>query len=263
MAELLTTLQVQDLLKVDRTTIYRLIEGGTLPAIRVGKQWRFREPDVARWMVSHASTQSLESGVPAAPERKSPRGDGWVAGDLSDILPLAAAQLIQDGFAEALGVTIVTTDLRGVPITAISNACGFHTALMRDPRAMDKCAVVWRQLAASPSLEPRFFPNEMGLLCARGLIRAGAALKGMVVIGGIAPEPWPPAREALTTVAELFGLPTTYVDDHAQAVFRLDGPSQERALRAAQRVADIFSNLADARGEMVARLRDIASLTRL
>jgi len=38
MSELLTTHQVQDLLKVDRSTIYRMVEAGRLPAVRVGKQ---------------------------------------------------------------------------------------------------------------------------------------------------------------------------------------------------------------------------------
>ena len=44
MADLLTTSQVQDRLQVDRTTIYRMIDAGHLPAIRVGKQWRFQAP---------------------------------------------------------------------------------------------------------------------------------------------------------------------------------------------------------------------------
>ena len=45
------------------------------------------------------------------------------------------------------------------------------------------------------ALEPKFSLSEMGLLCARGLIRVGSELKGMVVIGGIAPDNWPPAAE--------------------------------------------------------------------
>jgi excisionase family DNA binding protein len=48
MSDLLTTNQVQDLLHVDRTTIYRLVESGRLPAIRVGKQWRFSRPEIER-----------------------------------------------------------------------------------------------------------------------------------------------------------------------------------------------------------------------
>ncbi len=44
MTELLTTRQVQALLHVDRTTIYRMVESGELPRWCVGKQWRFARP---------------------------------------------------------------------------------------------------------------------------------------------------------------------------------------------------------------------------
>lgn len=37
----LTARDVQDLIRVDRSTIYRMAESGRLPAIKVGRQWRF------------------------------------------------------------------------------------------------------------------------------------------------------------------------------------------------------------------------------
>ncbi len=263
MADLLTTSQVQDRLQVDRTTIYRMIDAGHLPAIRVGKQWRFQAPDIERWLNAHsAATRDGEPSLPDA-ARLAGLGSATDPGDLRALLPMATAQEIQNGFAEALGVTLVTTDMRGVPLTEISNACGFQSALMRDPAALQKCALVWRQLAASPSMEPKLYPNEMGLLCARGLIRSGSALLGMVVIGGIAPDPWPPSREGLVAIADLFGLERGFVESNAGAVYRLDRPAQERAVRGAQRIADIFSHLVDDRAAVVRRMRSIESLTRL
>ena len=268
MADLLTTSQVQDRLQVDRTTIYRMIDAGHLPAIRVGKQWRFQAPDIERWLSAHAA--ATRAGGPSMPdvvvpqlERPSGIGAATDLTDLRALLPLATAQEIQNGFAEALGVTLVTTDMRGAPLTEISNACGFQSALMRDPTALQKCALVWRQLAASPSMEPKLYPNEMGLLCARGLIRSGSALLGMVVIGGIAPDPWPPSREGLAAIADLFGLERGFVESNAGAVYRLERPAQERALRGAQRIADIFSHLVEDRATILRRMRTIESLTRL
>ena len=38
---LLTALEVQELLHIDRSTVYRMAEDGRLPAIRVGRSWRF------------------------------------------------------------------------------------------------------------------------------------------------------------------------------------------------------------------------------
>ena len=42
----LTAEQVVDYLQGDVRTVYRLIRGGTLPAVRVGRQWRFRKRDI-------------------------------------------------------------------------------------------------------------------------------------------------------------------------------------------------------------------------
>ena len=61
MTDLLTTSQVQDKLRVDRTTIYRMVEDGRLPAIRVGKQWRFQEDAIERWL--HARGSALPATV--------------------------------------------------------------------------------------------------------------------------------------------------------------------------------------------------------
>lgn len=45
----LTTREVQACLRVTPRTIYRLIESGELPAVRVGRRWRFRQRDLDEW----------------------------------------------------------------------------------------------------------------------------------------------------------------------------------------------------------------------
>lgn len=46
----LTTEEVLSCLKVNPRTIYRLIKTGELPAIRIGRQWRFRRADLDEWI---------------------------------------------------------------------------------------------------------------------------------------------------------------------------------------------------------------------
>jgi excisionase family DNA binding protein len=46
----LTTEEVLACLKVDPRTIYRLIKAGELPAVRIGRQWRFRRADLDAWI---------------------------------------------------------------------------------------------------------------------------------------------------------------------------------------------------------------------
>jgi excisionase family DNA binding protein len=46
----LTTEEVLAYLKTTPRTIYRLIRSGELPAVRIGRQWRFRRTDLDQWV---------------------------------------------------------------------------------------------------------------------------------------------------------------------------------------------------------------------
>jgi excisionase family DNA binding protein len=49
-SELLTTEEVISFLRVNTRTLYRLIRAGDFPAVRVGRQWRFRRTDLEAWL---------------------------------------------------------------------------------------------------------------------------------------------------------------------------------------------------------------------
>jgi len=51
--EFLTVEELAKKLKVNPRTIQRLIERKELPAIRIGKQWRFRRETVTEWLESN------------------------------------------------------------------------------------------------------------------------------------------------------------------------------------------------------------------
>ena len=46
----LTTEEVLEYLHVNLRTVYRLIKAGKIPAVRVGRQWRFRKRDIDAWL---------------------------------------------------------------------------------------------------------------------------------------------------------------------------------------------------------------------
>jgi excisionase family DNA binding protein len=56
---LLTVAEVAAAMRVSNMTVYRLIKNGDLPAVRVGKNYRIREADVARYL----STRSVHVAV--------------------------------------------------------------------------------------------------------------------------------------------------------------------------------------------------------
>src|SRR5438132_7333023 len=60
----LTTEEVLEYLQVNLRTVYRLIKAGKIPAVRVGRQWRFRKTDIDGWLDSQ---RPRVAGRPVAP----------------------------------------------------------------------------------------------------------------------------------------------------------------------------------------------------
>ncbi len=69
----LTTEEVLDYLQVTQRTVYRLIKAGRIPAVRVGRQWRFRKQDVDRWLESQqgrSARAAIATTARPAPDRR-------------------------------------------------------------------------------------------------------------------------------------------------------------------------------------------------
>ena len=70
----LTTEEVLEYLQVNLRTVYRLIKAGKIPAVRVGRQWRFRKADIDRWLEGQqARTPGPGPSRPHAPPPARPR----------------------------------------------------------------------------------------------------------------------------------------------------------------------------------------------
>ena len=69
----LTTEEVLEYLQVNLRTVYRLIKAGKIPAVRVGRQWRFRKRDIDAWLDSQRPRGGARP-VPAAPAARSESG---------------------------------------------------------------------------------------------------------------------------------------------------------------------------------------------
>lgn len=205
-ADLLTAAQVRDLLDVDTSTVYRMANDGRLPAVRVGRQWRFPVDRIAR---------ALEAGIPPS----TPEGTEVVQ---TAPLPRDVLAALVDLVADSLGVMMVVTDLEGRPLTHVANPCPWFEDHARDAAALDDCVQEWRIFAHSPDFEPRFRPGRHPFLCAHTFVRSGSELVAMVLAGGIAP-PEAPATEGL---------------------HQLDEQGRQHVLRMLPRIASELSRLA-------------------
>jgi len=257
MSEMLTAKEMQNLLQVDRSTIYRMAEAGRLPAIKVGKQWRFPAEKVDRWFQKQITNGRPNQNANSTGAKNSHDGS------LASILPLDCVQLIQDTFGDLLGVMLVVTDMQGVPITKPSHACGLFQVISDEPQALQKCIQSWRGLASAIDLEPQFGLSHLGLMCARALIPVGPELKGMVVAGCVAPEGWPPSKSEIQQLAAEFELEPASLSPFVDDVYYLDKEEKQRVLAYLQRIANIVAHIVDERKTLVGRLAAIADLTEL
>jgi excisionase family DNA binding protein len=99
----LTTEQVLGYLRVNLRTVYRLIKAGKIPAVRVGRQWRFRKTDIDAWLDSQRPRGGAPAtaGLPVAgdprPEPRSSRARVLVVDDEASIRdPLARILTMSD-----------------------------------------------------------------------------------------------------------------------------------------------------------------------
>ena len=69
----LTTEEVLDYLQVNLRTVYRLIKAGKIPAVRVGRQWRFKRADLDAWLDGQRTRRS-RAAPPAPPPAVTPTG---------------------------------------------------------------------------------------------------------------------------------------------------------------------------------------------
>jgi PTS system nitrogen regulatory IIA component len=253
---MLTAKRIQELLQVDRSTIYRMAEVGQLPAIKVGKQWRFPADQIERWFQA-GITKSAMPAVTAASHSSAPARNSR---ELTELLPLKWLQAIQETFAHLLGVMLVVTDMEGNPVVQPSNPCPLFTVISQQPNAMQKFSRSWRDLATTTDLTPKFIVGHLGLLCARSVIGVGTELKGMVIAGCIAPVEWPPSPAKTEAIASKFGVEPEFLLEHIDAVLFLEEGQQAQVLATLPRIATIIAHTVNERKRLIGRLEAIAGL---
>jgi two-component system cell cycle sensor histidine kinase/response regulator CckA len=70
----LTTEEVLEYLQVNLRTVYRLIKAGKIPAVRVGRQWRFRKRDIDAWLDSQRPRGGARPAAAASPPPRPAAG---------------------------------------------------------------------------------------------------------------------------------------------------------------------------------------------
>jgi len=250
---LLTTRQLQQLLQVDRITIYRMLADGRLKGIKVGGQWRFPRQEIERWLQERRG--SAESGRPTS--------GADTAAPSPQALPLSCVRAIQDIFAEALGVGSITTAADGTPLTSISNSCAFCTLILSSEEGRRRCEASWRE-AGLRSATPRLLACHAGLRYLSGRIEVHGQFVAAIHAGQFVVSPedlregW---EERLQGLATATGVPAKDLEAALPSVYVLGEERQKQMPRLLGRVAATFSEIGEERLNLLGRLQRIAEMT--
>jgi excisionase family DNA binding protein len=245
MTTFLTSQEMQELINVDRSTVYRMAEDGRLPGVKIGRQWRFPADQVHAQLGLAATRAPLPVEEPAT-------GAGDHPG-LDQLLVPEVAQSVADLMGDLFGVMAVITDMDGQPITAVANPCGYYAAIANQPGAVEACLQQWRLFAEEPHVAPRFVRTHLGFLCARTFVWVDLRPVGMIVVGGVTPPAWPPSQEAVEAIADEVGVPHRNLLDAVDDTWHVDIDEQRRILRLLPQMGDLVSQLASARSQLVTR----------
>jgi excisionase family DNA binding protein len=146
MEDLLTTRQVQELLQVDRITVYRMLQDGRLKGVKIGQQWRFPSREVERLIDKNCSNlQSINYEAGRRP------------------FPSHCVQAIQNLFADLSQVGVVTINLQGEPLTEPNPSCEFCALMLSNPTGHQACQLSWRELVRHSIQKPGWFTCHAGM----------------------------------------------------------------------------------------------------
>jgi excisionase family DNA binding protein len=251
--ELLTTRQLQNLLQVDRITIYRMLDDGRLQGFKVGGQWRFSRQDIERWLQEQRVEPAAHERTPARPDRRP----------AAEALPVPCMRAIQDIFAEALGVATVLTAEDGSPLTPIAHSCRFCNLILSREAGRRRCAASWRAAAENPGQIPHLVTCHAGLRYIWGRIEVQGRFLAAVHAGQFL-EAAPDSEAWSERLRELSSATGISQQDLLQALAEvpvLDEHRRQRIPHLIQRIASTLSELGEDRVELLGRLERIAEIS--
>jgi excisionase family DNA binding protein len=247
MADFLTAKQVIDLLKIDRTTLYRMLKEDRIKGLKIGSQWRFSKQDV----------DTLLSGKPYEDEVKVQSPE--------EVLPMHCIQPIQDVFAEMAQIASLTTDIDGNPLTEFSNSCKFCTMVLSTEKGRQGCLKSWKRLELNKSNDTHFETCHAGLKYSGACINNDGKPIAKLIAGQYYVEKQDEQKreEEIKKLAENFGLDPSELCSAEKEIPILEDRMKNKIGKWMNRVAKTFEQISVEREHLIKKLKNIAELTNI
>lgn len=246
MNDLLTTHQVQEILQVDRITVYRMLQDGRLKGIKIGQQWRFPQSEVDHLLGRDAQIDLTAVGADAG-------------------FPTHCVQTIQDLFSDVSEIPALVVDMDGEPRTRASNPCAFCQAMTATPAGYEACRASWREFAERSRDGSKYFTCHAGLQYVGAPLADKSGQVGLFLVGQIYWQTPDPREEAerVRRLAETSGAPQATLQKAASQITVIPPEQQEKVESWPFAAARAVNSILQERVGFVERLQKIANLTQI
>lgn len=242
METFLTTKQVQDLFKVDRITVYRMLQDGRLKGIKIGNQWRFSQKEIER----------LLNGV-SLPEE--------VEGD--SVFPVHCVQTIQNLYSSVSKFNAFVVDLDGELVTKASRETTFCRLMHLSRGGKEACRASRKQFLSAAKEGKSEFKCHAGLSYVGAPIVDQGRIQGLFISGQFFLKQ--PSEQQLIQKSEQlareFQLDPDALLDALHHVPTLTHEQSEHLREQPAAAAQAIESIMTERSSFMNRLQQIADLT--
>lgn len=244
MENFLTTKQVQDLFKIDRITVYRMLQDGRLKGVKIGNQWRFPQREVER-LLSGATVE-----IEDVEEKET-------------VFPIHCLQTIQNLFTSVSQCSALIIDHEGELVTQISQPGPLCKQLLSKAKGKEFCETSWRQIAKRASGRSEVFTCHAGLKYYGSVIMTQNKKQGVFLTGEFYSEDSDPEllTDSLKKIARQCGIDEHEIMAAAHQVKKLSKEEQQHFASQPEAAATAVESILSERTAFMERLQQIANLT--
>ena len=246
MSPLLTTRQVQALLKVDRITVYRMLNDGRLKGVKIGKEWRFHRLEIEQML--------------GKPEIASPEKD---TEDVLTEFPAGCVEKVEDLLGGILGIGVTTVTLSGEPLNAIVNPSPFCQYILASSSGRQACQAAWGKPAGEGGQKSAFHACHAGLTFLRCPIDLDGRTVAWVIAGQFRAAPLDPTQESamIESLAKHHKIQLRSLKEARQTVPVLSREQQAQVEAWTPRLSKTIQSILQERQKLTARLQQISDLS--
>jgi excisionase family DNA binding protein len=248
MEDLFTTHQVQDILKVDRITIYRMLQDGRLKGVKIGHQWRFNRQEVERLLKGEAQAGS---------ELSKPLSDAS--------FPTHCVQAVQNLFSDVSQISSRLVDMQGNLLTEPSGSCEFCKLMTNSPSGFNACQSSWQSFIQQSIKGVQHYTCHAGLEYVGAPIMDNGEQIGLLLTGEFywqAPAE-PKEAERVHQLATLHQISIEKLQSAAHRIPVITGERHTQVETWPMSVSHAIQSILVERTGFIQRLQQIANLTQI